>query len=59
MPHVSNSGHELLSLIATHNLTLRLNGQTVLEDINIAIEAGEIVTIVGQVKLAARSDRSA
>lgn len=47
MPHVSNSGHELLSLIATHNLTLRLNGQTVLEDINIAIEAGEIVTIVG------------
>tara|TARA_R110002051_G_scaffold175479_1_gene245448 strand:+ start:196 stop:945 length:750 start_codon:yes stop_codon:yes gene_type:complete len=36
-----------LSLISTHNLTLRLNGQTVLEDINIAIEAGEIVTIVG------------
>ena len=36
-----------MSLISTHNLTLRLNGQTVLEDINIAIEAGEIVTIVG------------
>ena len=36
-----------MSLIATHNLTLRIGGQTVLRDVDIAVNAGEIVTIVG------------
>ena len=36
-----------MSLISTQNLTLVLDGQTVLENVNIAIEKGEIVTIVG------------
>ena len=47
MSRLPSSGRGLLSLISTHNLTLRLNGQMVLDDVNIAIEAGEIVTIVG------------
>lgn len=36
-----------MSLIATRNLTLRIGGQTVLRDVDIAVERGEIVTIVG------------
>jgi zinc transport system ATP-binding protein len=36
-----------MSLISTHNLTLVLDGQTVLKNVNIAINRGEIVTIVG------------
>jgi zinc transport system ATP-binding protein len=36
-----------MSLISTQNLTLVLDGQTVLKDVNIAINRGEIVTIVG------------
>lgn len=36
-----------MSLIATHDLRLVLGGQTVLDGVNIAIEKGEIVTIVG------------
>lgn len=36
-----------MSLISTHDLTLRFGGQTVLEGVNISIERGEIVTIVG------------
>ncbi len=36
-----------MSLISTRDLTLRLGGNTVLSDVNIAIERGEIVTIVG------------
>jgi zinc transport system ATP-binding protein len=36
-----------MSLISTQNLTLVLDGQTVLKDVNIAMNRGEIVTIVG------------
>ena len=36
-----------MSLIATHDLTLRYGDQTVLTGVNIAIKRGEIVTIVG------------
>jgi len=36
-----------MSLIATYDLRLVLGGQTVLDGVNIAIEKGEIVTIVG------------
>jgi zinc transport system ATP-binding protein len=36
-----------MSLISTKNLTLVLDGQTVLKNVNIAINRGEIVTIVG------------
>ena len=36
-----------MSLISTQNLTLVLDGQTVLKDVNISINRGEIVTIVG------------
>ena len=36
-----------MSLIATHDLRLVLGGQTVLHGVNIAIDEGEIVTIVG------------
>ncbi|WP_439148981.1 metal ABC transporter ATP-binding protein [Sulfitobacter sp.] len=36
-----------MSLIATHDLRLVRGGQTVLDGVNIAIEKGEIVTIVG------------
>ena len=36
-----------MSLIATHDLRLVLGGETVLDGVNIAIEKGEIVTIVG------------
>ena len=31
-----------MSLIATRNLTLRIGGQTVLRDVDIAVERGEI-----------------
>jgi zinc transport system ATP-binding protein len=36
-----------MSLISTQNLTLVLDGQTVLKDVNISMNRGEIVTIVG------------
>jgi zinc transport system ATP-binding protein len=36
-----------MSLISTQSLTLVLDGQTVLKDVNISINRGEIVTIVG------------
>ncbi|MCX8225667.1 MAG: metal ABC transporter ATP-binding protein [Sulfitobacter sp.] len=36
-----------MSLISTQNLTLVLDGQTVLKDVNISINRGEIVTVVG------------
>ncbi len=36
-----------MQLIATHGLTVRLAGHLVLHDIDLAVERGEIVTIVG------------
>ena len=36
-----------MSLISAKNLSVERDGQTVLRGINLAIEAGEIVTVVG------------
>jgi zinc transport system ATP-binding protein len=36
-----------MSLIATHDLTLRAGGQTILEHVTFAIDPAEIITIVG------------
>ncbi len=36
-----------MQLIATHGLTVRLSGRLVLHDIDLAVERGEIVTVVG------------
>jgi len=36
-----------MRLIATHGLTVRLGGQPALSDIDLAVERGEVVTVVG------------
>ena len=46
MPNLPRQGCGM-SLIALEHMTVRLGGNTVLQDVNFAMEPGEIVTIVG------------
>lgn len=44
MPQLSGGG---MSLLAAHGVTVRFGGEPVLSDVSLAIEPGEIVTILG------------